>query len=82
MDADETPAANSYKDLKKSDLEVALDEHLTENASQFSSDPKFSAYYNGRTRAPGSPIKKEAPELKVSRRRATRAPEEVVAAPE
>ena len=70
----------SYESFKKSELEVALDEYLTENSSRFSSDPKVAPYYTSRTKSSGSPIKKDvdAPleKLKVPRRRATKVPEE------
>jgi len=73
----------SYDGLKKGDLEVSLDEYLSENATQFSTDPKVAPYYNSRAKAIGSPVKKEAPELKVAKRRATKAPQdEIIAQPE
>lgn len=73
------PNRNSYYGMKKSELEVALDDYLTDGASQFASDPKLQGYYN-RSRTAGSPVKREAPELKSARRRVTRAAEEIVAA--
>ncbi len=43
-------------------------------------DTKLAGYFNSRARIAGSPVKKEAPELKVARaRRNTRAPDEIVA---
>ncbi|KAK3326364.1 cytochrome P450 [Apodospora peruviana] len=71
----------SYESLRKSDLELQLDEFLADNASQFQSDPKFASYYTSRARTAGSPVKKD-PELKVVRRRATKAAEEIVASPD
>ncbi|KAI1336888.1 cytochrome P450 [Xylariaceae sp. FL0016] len=70
----------SYEAFKKSELELALDEYLSENATTFSSDPKLNSYFASRARVLGSPVKKDpdAPgeKLKVSRRRATKAIEE------
>ncbi len=63
---------NSYDGLRKGDLEVSLDEYLSEKAPQFSSDPKFAPYYASRAKAIGSPIKKEAPELRLIKKRAPR----------
>ncbi|KAL1835278.1 hypothetical protein VTK73DRAFT_5842 [Phialemonium thermophilum] len=66
-----------YENLKKSELEAQLDDYLSENSARFSSDSKLSGYYTSRARMAGSPVKKEAPELKVSKRRQTKAPEEL-----
>ncbi|KAI1199698.1 hypothetical protein F5X97DRAFT_295836 [Nemania serpens] len=68
--------------LKKVELELALDEYLAENTATFQSDPKLANYYASRARTIGSPIKKDvdAPveKPKASRRRVTKAPEEIV----
>lgn len=64
--------------MKKNDLELQLDEYISDHASQFQSDPKFSSYFSSRARTVGSPIKREAPELKVSKRRATKATEDSI----
>lgn len=69
-----------FEALRKNDLEVQLDEFISENASRFSSDPKLAGYYNSRARAIGSPVKKEAPHLGVAKRRATKAHDEIVPA--
>ncbi|KAH8671358.1 cytochrome P450 [Xylariales sp. PMI_506] len=73
----------SYESLKKQELEVALDEYLAENSSQFSADPKLASYYASRARTVGSPVKKdyEAPadKLKVSKRRIAKAAEDAPA---
>lgn len=66
--------------LKKTDLEVALDDHLAEN-QHHSSNPKAAPYYQSRSRAIGSPVKKEAPPTESRRRRAAKAAEEALAAP-
>jgi hypothetical protein len=69
--------------LRKTELELAIDEYLSENASRYQLDPRFQDYFKSRARAGGSPIKKEtlaAPDLKVSRRRAPKPVEEIVAA--
>ncbi|KAI0148764.1 hypothetical protein GGR57DRAFT_229047 [Xylariaceae sp. FL1272] len=72
----------NYDGLKKSELELALDEYLSENATTFSTDPKLANYYASRARNIGSPMKRdiEVPiesKLKGSRRRATKALEEL-----
>ncbi|KAJ9156403.1 Cupin-type protein [Pleurostoma richardsiae] len=77
----ETVGFKNTDGLKKGDLEVHLDEYLADNASQFSSDPKLAPYYNSRAKAIGSPLKKEAPvadAIKVAKRRATKAVEELL----
>lgn len=67
--------------LKKIDLESSIDEFLTENAGRLSADPKLSPYYNTRGKSFGSPVKREAAEVKMPRRRLTKlAHEEIVAA--
>lgn len=63
---------NSYESLKKSDLEVQLDDYLAGHQAQFASDSKLAGYYSSRARTIGSPVKKDAPELKVSKRRTTK----------
>ncbi|KAK4152918.1 cytochrome P450 [Chaetomidium leptoderma] len=73
----------SYEGYRKSELELAIDEHLSDNVSRYQQDSRFQDYFKSRARAGGSPIKKEAlaaPELKVSRRRAPKPVEEIVAA--
>ncbi|KAI0386866.1 hypothetical protein F5Y04DRAFT_73195 [Hypomontagnella monticulosa] len=71
----------NFESLKKPELELALDEYLAENSSVFSADPKLANYYSSRARTVGSPVKKDADveRLKVTKRRATKAPEEFVA---
>ncbi|CZR59864.1 uncharacterized protein PAC_09758 [Phialocephala subalpina] len=78
---------SDYDGLKKTDLEVALDEYLTENASQFSTDAKLAPFYKNRNGS--SPVKKESStssalaeidsKVKSVKRRATKAAEELVA---
>ncbi|KAL1837947.1 hypothetical protein VTJ49DRAFT_3242 [Mycothermus thermophilus] len=76
----------STEGFRKTDLELAIDEELSEHASRYQSDPRFADYFRSRARAGGSPIKKEtgtALDVKPSRRRAPVKPvEEVVAAEE
>ncbi|KAL2268722.1 hypothetical protein VTJ83DRAFT_3568 [Remersonia thermophila] len=58
--------------LRKTDLELAIDEKLSEHATHYQADPRFADYFRSRARAGGSPIKKEtgtALDLKPSRRR-------------
>ncbi|OTB12332.1 hypothetical protein K445DRAFT_14757 [Daldinia sp. EC12] len=74
----------NFESLKKTELELALDEYLAENSSTFSSDPKLANYYSSRARTAGSPVKRDAPEgtverLKVAKRRVTKAAEEILA---
>ncbi|TPX10767.1 uncharacterized protein E0L32_008336 [Thyridium curvatum] len=68
-----------YATQKKAELEQALDDFLSENSARYQSDSTLAPYYNSRARAIGSPVKKEAPELKVAKRRQTKAQEEVPA---
>lgn len=71
--------------MKKTELEVALDDYLTKNASQFSTDPTYAPFYKGR--GGSSPVKKEASsvmsdiesKVKSVKRRVTKAAEELVA---
>ena len=75
-------ATISYEPLKKGELEVALDEYLGANSSQFASDSKLAPFYSSRARSAGSPMKKEVDivgdKLKVAKRRATKAIEDVL----
>lgn len=69
--------------LRKPELELVIDEYLSDHASKFQLDPRFQDYFKSRARAGGSPIKKEtfaASDMKVSRRRAPKPTEEIVAA--
>ncbi|KAK4042705.1 cytochrome P450 [Parachaetomium inaequale] len=73
----------SYESYRKSELELAIDEHLSDNATRYQLDSRFQDYFKSRARAGGSPIKKEAlaaPDLKVSRRRAPKPVEETAPA--
>lgn len=63
--------------MKKVELELALDEYLAENSTQFMADPKFAPYFSSRNRAAGSPIKRDLDDKpRVSKRRMTKALEE------
>lgn len=70
--------------MKKSDLESAVDEYLTEHASHLSSDPRLAPYFNIRSKNIGSPVKRETSastsEVKVTKRRQTKAAQEEAAA--
>lgn len=46
--------------LRKSDLEVALDDFLSDKENQFGSNPATQPYYQARARAIGTPAKKDA----------------------
>jgi hypothetical protein len=80
---------DSFETFKKPELELALDEYLAENSTQFSSDPKLAPYYSSRARTIGSPVKRDSTasdglgeKLKVAKRRATKAIEEAPATTE
>ncbi|KAF4455664.1 cytochrome P450 [Fusarium austroafricanum] len=65
---------------KKDDLGVALDNYLTENSSRFLANPDLAGYFNSRSKAQGSPIKREVNRedgLKVVRRRPSKPVEEI-----
>jgi hypothetical protein len=74
----------SYEGQKKTDIEAGLDEYLTKNAAQHSSDPRLAQFYKTRGRGDSSPVKREAasalsdPETKVKqvKRRVTKAAED------
>ncbi|OAQ97331.1 hypothetical protein LLEC1_01607 [Akanthomyces lecanii] len=76
-----------YKDLKKSDLEAALDDFIAQHSSRFSSNSDLAGYFASRSRTLTSPIKKEKETikeeaekgLKVVKRRATKVAEEIAA---
>ncbi|KAG9241963.1 hypothetical protein BJ878DRAFT_196438 [Calycina marina] len=76
----------SHDGLKKAELEAELENYLISNSSTHGDDPKFAGFYSKR-RSEGSPVKKEALSLfngvdgtaKPSRRRVTRAAEEIAA---
>ncbi|KAF6831033.1 hypothetical protein CPLU01_06969 [Colletotrichum plurivorum] len=81
----ELTGLTGYENQRKVDLEVTLDEYLAENATRFSTEPKLVPYYNSRAKAAGSPVKKEAPVtelIKSTRRRTTRALEELLPEPQ
>lgn len=67
--------------MKKAELELTLDEYISENAAKFTSDPRLGPYFASRQRAVGSPVKTGsdggAGKLKVARRRATKATEDL-----
>ncbi|UPL01649.1 hypothetical protein LCI18_012583 [Fusarium solani-melongenae] len=68
---------------KKDDLGIALDTYLSENSSRYLADPELAGYFNSRSKALGSPVKREVMRdeadrpLKVSRRRTTKLSEEI-----
>ncbi|KAF4999091.1 hypothetical protein FGRMN_2706 [Fusarium graminum] len=65
---------------KKDDLGMALDNYLTENSSRFLANPDLAGYFNSRSKAQGSPVKREVVReevLKVVRRRPSKAVEDV-----
>ena len=82
----------SPESLKKAELEVALDEHIAQNTARFSSKPELSGYFNSRSKAFGSPVKKETAvkdeiadkgekaekAVKVTKRRANKAVDDVI----
>ncbi|KAF7547022.1 hypothetical protein G7046_g9134 [Stylonectria norvegica] len=69
----------NYESLKKSELEIALEEWITENP-RFEKNKVLNGYYNARNKALTSPVKRESRSddgLKVARRRATKLPDEI-----
>jgi hypothetical protein len=72
--------------LKKTELEVELEDYLNKNKSQYQNDSRFTSFY-GKRRSESSPVKKEVASalsdmetaVKSVRRRATKAAEELVA---
>ncbi|KAI1440576.1 hypothetical protein F5Y02DRAFT_342787 [Annulohypoxylon stygium] len=70
---------NSFESLKKSELELALDDYLGANEQVFSLDPKLHSYYQNRyQKRIVSPVNDDVPERpKTVRRRATKAAEEI-----
>ncbi|EZF32001.1 hypothetical protein H109_04247 [Trichophyton interdigitale MR816] len=55
-----------FADMKKTELEAALDAHLSQNKNRLASESKLSDYYERLARPPrGSPIKKE-PKVEVT----------------
>jgi hypothetical protein len=75
----------SYDGLKKTEVEVALDDYLTQNASTYSSETRLAPFY--RRRSESSPVKKEVTsalsdaekQVKSVRRRVTKAAEDLLA---
>ncbi|XDG04352.1 hypothetical protein ABKA04_003967 [Annulohypoxylon sp. FPYF3050] len=69
----------NFESLKKSELELALDDYLGANEQVFSLDPKLHSYYQNRyQKRIVSPANDDVPERpKTVRRRATKAAEEI-----
>ncbi|POR34625.1 Cytochrome P450, partial [Tolypocladium paradoxum] len=75
----------NYENLKKSELEAALDEFIAEHTTRFANRPDLTGYFNSRSKALGSPVKRERESLKdeadktlkVAKRRVTKAVEEL-----
>lgn len=72
--------------LKKTELEVELEDHLQKNKTQYQNDARFTSFYSKR-RSESSPVKKEATSAlsdventaKSVKRRVTKAAEELLA---
>ncbi|KAI1462626.1 hypothetical protein F4805DRAFT_3919 [Annulohypoxylon moriforme] len=74
----------NYESLKKSDLELRLDDYLGANEEAFSLDPRLHPYYQNRYQKSMriiSPVNDEPERPKTVRRRATKAPEEIAPVP-
>jgi hypothetical protein len=76
----------SYDGLKKTEIEVALDDYLVQNASTYSGEARLAPFYTVKRRSESSPVKKETSltsdvetKVKSARRRVTKAAEELVA---
>ncbi|TWU71297.1 hypothetical protein ED733_002097 [Metarhizium rileyi] len=75
----------NYEGLKKSELEVALDDFIAEHSSRLANRSDLTPYFNSRSKALGSPVKKEKESSKhenekpltVAKRRVTKAIEEL-----
>ncbi|KAK2593304.1 hypothetical protein QQS21_008986 [Conoideocrella luteorostrata] len=75
----------NYEDLKKSDLQAALDEFISEHSSRLQNRADLASYFSSRSKALGSPVKKEKDSikddvekpLKVAKRRVIKAVEEL-----
>lgn len=73
--------------MKKQDVEVALDEYLREHADKYSGETRLAPFYKTRGRSESSPVKKELSsalsevetKVKSTKRRATKAAEELLA---
>ncbi|TVY93779.1 hypothetical protein LAWI1_G000585 [Lachnellula willkommii] len=76
-----------YDGLKKTEIEVALDQYLRENADQYSGEARLTPFYKTRGRSESSPVKKELTsalsdvesKVRTTKRRVTKAAEEVIA---
>ncbi|KAK0635798.1 hypothetical protein B0T17DRAFT_485333 [Bombardia bombarda] len=55
----QTVGLTNIDDLRKIDLELQLNEYLSDHSAQFQSNPKFAPYYTSRARTAGSPVKRE-----------------------
>jgi hypothetical protein len=75
----------NYDGLKKVELEAALDDFLAENTERLSGRSELQGYYNSRSKALGSPVKRETVKdeadkaLKVVKKRASKATEDIAA---
>lgn len=76
---------NSYESLKKVELEAALDDYLAEQSERLSARSDLQGYYNSRSKALGSPVKRESIKdegekaLKVVKKRASKVADEIAA---
>lgn len=79
----ENVGLQNYEGFKKLELEVALDSFLAEHQSRFAANPDLTGYFNSRSKALGSPVKRETRKddedkgLKVARRRPSKLSEEI-----
>lgn len=71
--------------MKKVELEAALDDYLAEHTERLAGRSELQGYYNSRSKALGSPVKRETVKdeadkaLKVVKKRASKATEEIAA---
>ncbi|KPM43108.1 hypothetical protein AK830_g3448 [Neonectria ditissima] len=78
----ENVGLQNYESFTKPELQAALDAFLAENQSRFASNSELTGYFNSRSKALGSPVKRESRRdddrpLKVARRRTTKLSEEI-----
>ncbi|KAH7148803.1 hypothetical protein EDB81DRAFT_475535 [Dactylonectria macrodidyma] len=79
----ETVGLQDFENYKKNELEAALDSYLAEHHTRFHAHPELTGYFNSRSKAMGSPVKRETRKddedkaLKIVRRRPTKLSEEI-----
>ncbi|KAM4066095.1 hypothetical protein HRG_000247 [Hirsutella rhossiliensis] len=74
VDLADSVGLTNYEGFKKGELEVALDEFIAQHSARLASRSDLTGYFNSRSKALGSPVKKEREEperaLRIVKRRA------------